>query len=91
MRSDAVPHVAMAHEGSFASTSPKVFRPSLNQNECSMATPRRRSSCTAGLHEFWKATLPSWSFDWLRPLPGSSNEAESRIVVMRACVFMDVS
>ena len=53
-----MPQVAIAHEGSCASTSRKAFSVSPYRNECSMATDRWKDSCTAGLHEFGKSTVP---------------------------------
>ena len=52
IRIDAMPQVAIAHSGSFFSTSRNACSPALNQNECSIATARARSAWTAGLHEF---------------------------------------
>src|SRR5439155_20924117 len=62
IRMAAMPHVAIAHEGSCASTSRKAFSVSPYRNECSMATDRWKDSCTAGLQEFWKSTLPTWAW-----------------------------
>ena len=48
IRIEAMPQVAMAQPGSLASTSRKVSSPALYQKECSIATPRDSSACTAG-------------------------------------------
>src|SRR5437868_6145263 len=69
IRMEAAPHAAMEHDGSSASTERKAASPSLNQNECSNATPRLSSFCTALLHEFAKLTEPSACFGLL---PSSS-------------------
>ena len=55
-----MPKVAMAQPGSSARTCRNAFSPALNQNECSMATPRCSSPCTFGSHELAKDTLPRW-------------------------------
>ena len=46
---EAKPQVAIAQEGSCASTSRKVFSAALYQNECSMATPRRNKRLHLGV------------------------------------------
>src|SRR5688572_28089096 len=56
-----MPQFAIAHEGSCASTSRKVFSPAPNQNECSIATPRSSWAWTLGSHDVGKLTLPSCS------------------------------
>jgi hypothetical protein len=60
IRSEAMPQYAIAQLRSLASTLRKTCSPAPNQNECSMATPRARSACTAGAHELEKFTLPTW-------------------------------
>src|SRR5438309_7342799 len=39
----------------------KALPPSVNQYECSIATPRSNCCCTAGLQDVGKFTLPSFS------------------------------
>jgi len=55
-----MPQYAIAQLRSLVSTLRKTCSPAPNQNECSMATPRARSACTAGAHELEKFTLPTW-------------------------------
>ncbi len=57
-----MPQLAIAQAGSFASTSRNVVSAAEYQNECSIATPRFSSTCTAGMQEFAKLTLPSFPF-----------------------------
>jgi hypothetical protein len=69
IRMAAMPHVAIAQDGSRARISRKAFSVSAYLNERSIATARWKLSCTAGLQESWKSTLPSWSLDWAEELP----------------------
>jgi hypothetical protein len=55
----AVPQCAIAQPGSFSATAENVSTAAENQNECSSATPRLKSGCTAGVQEVWKVTLPT--------------------------------
>ena len=75
IRSAAIPQVAIAHEGSCASTSRNIFSPALYQKECSMATPRSNWACTLGSQDVGKLTLPSLSSC---PRDGSVSENDHR-------------
>src|SRR5579872_5099294 len=57
----ATPHSAMAHPGSVFAIWAKVSPDFWYQNECSMATARLKSPCTAGLQEVANWTVPSLS------------------------------
>src|SRR5262249_51374225 len=91
IRIAAIPHPAIAHEGSCASTSRNDFSVSAYRNECSSATDRWKLSWTAGLHEFWKSTLPSCSCGWLRPMPGTHSANESSNMTMTVRVLIEIS
>src|SRR5256885_16030477 len=54
----AMPQCAMAHLGSCWATCLKVASAVSNANECSSATPRSNSFCTAGAQEVGKYTEP---------------------------------
>src|SRR5262249_3948158 len=59
---------AIAHSGSRVQASRNAALLSLNQNECSSATPRSTLACAAGSHELANDTLPSdrgpsWAHD----------------------------
>ena len=83
-----MPHVAMAQDGSCASTSPNAFSVSAYRNECSIATARWKRSCTAGLHEFWKSTLPSWSLDCAWMSAGTTSIRATSDIARERCVFI---
>src|SRR5688572_2047945 len=55
-----MPQCAIAQEGSRSTTALKLARASRNSNECSSATPRFKSAATAGVHDVWNDTVPSW-------------------------------
>src|SRR5687767_2567552 len=55
-----MPHCAIAQEGSRSTTAVNVASASRNSNECSNATPRLKSAATAGAHDVWNDTVPSW-------------------------------
>src|SRR3989441_3710158 len=88
IRMAAMPHVAMAQDGSCASTSPNAFSVSAYRNECSIATARWKRSCTAGLHEFWKSTLPSWSLDCAWMSAGTTSIRATSDIASERCVFI---
>jgi hypothetical protein len=55
----AIPQVAMAQAGSWASASRNACSPAMNAKEWSSATPRSKLSWASGAHELAKATVPS--------------------------------
>ena len=60
-RLSAMPHFAIAHDGSVVSVAlnASIARP--NSNEWSSATARLNCGCAAALHEVSKETVPSFS------------------------------
>jgi hypothetical protein len=84
-----MPQYAIAQVGSLTSTSRKTCSPAPNQNECSMATPRARSACTAAAHEFEKFTLPTWPWPaW--PMCSSWQSAATVVNRIAATLAMTV-
>ena len=77
----------MVQVGSCTSTSRKVFSVALNQNECSIATPRSNSACTFGSQDVGKVTLPSCS----APLAGSAVESTAKNTKATTDVLMMAS
>ena len=55
----AMPQCAITQRGSVFSTLLNDSIAAENQNECSSATPRSNSCCTAGAHDVAKCTAPS--------------------------------
>src|SRR2546426_1664831 len=90
IRMAATPQVAMAHDGSWAITSRNAFSVSPYRNECSIATEVWKLGCTAGLHEFWKSTLPSCSLGWASPPLGTWSTRETSSPARTTCAFIDV-
>src|SRR5260370_8944317 len=57
----ASPQYAIAQLGSCWMTASKTLRASVNQYECSIATPRSNWPCTLESQDVGNATLPSFS------------------------------
>src|SRR5712692_331432 len=62
IRMAAMPHVAIAQDGSCTRTSRKAFSVSACRNECSIATERWKLSCTPGLQEILEVDLAELVF-----------------------------
>src|ERR1700693_939191 len=87
----ATPQPAIAQLLSTCAASENSLMAASSQNECSMATPRRKCSWAAGVHDVWKLTLPSCSVaapvTWDRATDAGRNKTTTS-VTMRGMRFM---
>src|SRR6266436_4849465 len=87
----ATPQPAIAQLLSTCAASENSLMAASSQNECSMATPRRKCTWAAGVHDVWKLTLPSCSVaapvTWDSATDAGRNRATTS-VTMRGIRFM---